>query len=65
MSLFVSTKVHNVAALEILRSKGVVVVNEKTLKKRSEVVLLGGDEVVFISSGKYSLYSSRCVSLPF
>jgi len=43
----------------------VVLVNGKTLKKNSKVILVGGDEVVFSSSGKYAYVSSSDVHLPF
>lgn len=41
------------ALLEMSGSKGVVLVNGKTLERDSKVILVGGDKVVFSSSGKY------------
>ncbi|XP_038980506.1 uncharacterized protein LOC103715277 isoform X2 [Phoenix dactylifera] len=43
-----------VALLETLGAKGVVRVNGKTIEKNSCVVLAGGDEVVFSSSGRHA-----------
>ncbi|OVA14879.1 AAA+ ATPase domain [Macleaya cordata] len=44
----------SVALLEISGGEGVVQVNGKTLEKNSNVILSGGDEVVFSSSGKHA-----------
>uniref|UniRef100_A0A1D1YT74 ATPase family AAA domain-containing protein 1 n=1 Tax=Anthurium amnicola TaxID=1678845 RepID=A0A1D1YT74_9ARAE len=44
----------SVASLEISGSKGVVQVNGKAMEKNSNVILTGGDEVVFNSSGKHA-----------
>ncbi|KAF3436432.1 hypothetical protein FNV43_RR23524 [Rhamnella rubrinervis] len=44
----------SVALLEITGEKGLVQVNGKTLEKDSRVILSGGDEVVFTSSGKHA-----------
>jgi len=43
----------------------VVLVNGKTLGKNSKVILVGGDEVVFSSSGKYAYVSFSDVPLLF
>ncbi|XP_073113894.1 uncharacterized protein [Elaeis guineensis] len=43
-----------VPLLETLGAKGVVRVNGKTIEKNSGVVLAGGDEVVFSSSGRHA-----------
>ncbi|KAJ7977549.1 AAA-type ATPase family protein [Quillaja saponaria] len=44
----------SIALLEITSGKGAVQVNGKTVQKSSSVILSGGDEVVFGSSGKHS-----------
>ncbi|MQL94377.1 hypothetical protein Taro_027032, partial [Colocasia esculenta] len=44
----------SVASLEISGSKGIVQVNGKTIEKNSNIILTGGDEVVFTSSGKHA-----------
>ncbi|MQL90414.1 hypothetical protein Taro_022999, partial [Colocasia esculenta] len=44
----------SVASLEISGSKGIVQVNGKTIEKNSNVVLTGGDEVIFNSSAKHA-----------
>lgn len=46
-----------VPLLETLGAKGVVRVNGKTIEKNSCVVLTGGDEVVFSSSGRHAYVS--------
>ncbi|XP_057422659.1 uncharacterized protein LOC130716674 isoform X2 [Lotus japonicus] len=44
----------SVALLEITGSKGAVQVNGKTYRRNARLILSGGDEVVFGSSGKHS-----------
>ncbi|KAK4282488.1 hypothetical protein QN277_013858 [Acacia crassicarpa] len=44
----------SVALLEVLGGKGVVQVNGRNYHKNSRVILSGGDEVVFSSSGKHA-----------
>ncbi|CAA7388813.1 unnamed protein product [Spirodela intermedia] len=44
----------SVASLEISGSKGIVQVNGKTVEKNSNIILTGGDEVIFNSSGKHA-----------
>ncbi|KAJ6848593.1 uncharacterized protein M6B38_275250 [Iris pallida] len=51
-----------VATLEILGSKGVVLVNGKTLQRNSKFILSGGDEVVFNSPGKYAYIFQKLVN---
>ncbi|KAL2323639.1 hypothetical protein Fmac_028018 [Flemingia macrophylla] len=43
-----------VALLEITGGKGSIQVNDKTYRKNARVILSGGDEVVFGSSGKHA-----------
>jgi RNA-binding protein YlmH len=43
--------------LENVSSKGHVRVNGKTLDKDSDIVLMGGDEVVFSSTGRHAYVS--------
>ncbi|KAG6496748.1 hypothetical protein ZIOFF_044620 [Zingiber officinale] len=43
-----------VAMLEIVGRKGVVQVNGKTFERNSNVVLMGGDELIFSASGKHA-----------
>lgn len=47
----------SVALLEITGSKGAVQVNGKTYRRNARLILSGGDEVVFGSSGKHSYVS--------
>lgn len=49
----------SVALLEITGGKGVVQVNGKIYQKSSSVMLNGGDEVVFSSTGKHAYVSFR------
>ncbi|KAG6500667.1 hypothetical protein ZIOFF_040517 [Zingiber officinale] len=44
----------SVAMLEIVGRKGVVQVNGKTFERNSNVVLMGGDELIFSASGKHA-----------
>ncbi|XP_057425216.1 uncharacterized protein LOC130718616 [Lotus japonicus] len=44
----------SVALLEITGGKGTVQVNGKTYRKNARLILSGGDEVVFASSGKHA-----------
>ncbi|XP_074591297.1 uncharacterized protein LOC141847211 [Curcuma longa] len=44
----------SVAMLEMVGRKGVVQVNGKTLERNSNVVLTGGDELIFSASGKHA-----------
>ncbi|XP_054817276.1 uncharacterized protein LOC129316897 [Prosopis cineraria] len=44
----------SVALLEVIGGKGVVQVNGRNYHKNSRVILSGGDEVVFSSSGKHA-----------
>lgn len=46
-----------VVMLENVSSKGHVRVNGKTLDKDSDIVLTGGDEVVFSSTGRHAYVS--------
>jgi hypothetical protein len=43
--------------LENVSSKGHVCVNGKTLDKDSDIMLMGGDEVVFSSTGRHAYVS--------
>lgn len=47
----------SVTLLENLGAKGVVLVNGKTIEKNANVVLTGGDEVVFSSNGHHAYVS--------
>ncbi|XP_077219095.1 uncharacterized protein LOC143853253 [Tasmannia lanceolata] len=51
----------SVALLEISGSQGVVRVNGNTIEKDSNIVLTGGDEVVFSSSGKHAYIFQQVV----
>lgn len=53
----------SVALLEITGGKGIVQVNGKTYRKNARLILSGGDEVVFGSSGKHAYVSFRYGSL--
>lgn len=53
----------SVALLEIVGSKGAVQVNGKSYGKKSRLILSGGDEVVFGSSGKEAYVSFRYGSM--
>lgn len=54
----------SIAILETTGGEGVVQVNGKIIEKKSSLILNGGDEVVFSSSGKHAyvsfLNSSQC-----
>lgn len=47
----------SVAVLEISGSKGFVRVNGKIIQQSSNIILSGGDEVVFSSTGRHSYVS--------
>ncbi|CAL9150564.1 unnamed protein product [Musa hybrid cultivar] len=44
----------SVAFLEIVGRKGIVQVNGKTFERNSNIILTGGDELIFSSSGKHA-----------
>lgn len=43
--------------LEIVGRKGFVQVNGKSFERNSNVVLMGGDELIFSASGKHAYVS--------
>ncbi|XP_023004431.1 uncharacterized protein LOC111497745 [Cucurbita maxima] len=53
------------ALLEITGGKGAVIVNGKIFQKNSSVILNGGDEVVFTSSGKHAYIYQQLTSDDF
>jgi len=53
----------SVALLEITGGKGSIQVNGKTYRKNARLILSGGDEVVFGSSGKHAYVSFTYGSL--
>lgn len=55
----------SVALLEITGGKGAVIVNGKIVQKNSSVILNGGDEVVFTSSGKHAYIFQQLTSDDF
>ncbi|XP_022992485.1 uncharacterized protein LOC111488805 [Cucurbita maxima] len=55
----------SIALLEITGGKGAVIVNGKIFQKNSSVVLNGGDEVVFTSSGKHAYIFQQLTSDDF
>ena len=55
----------SVAFLEIVGRKGIVQVNGKTFERNSNIILTGGDELIFSSSGKHAYVSLLILCLLF